>query len=312
MRPNYLIYRDEADDLGPEAHSAARGDELKDDAADAAAAEAAEAAAAEKAAAEKAAAQAIPKARFDEAVSKEREKAKAAEQRAKDLEAKLAKQEEGLSAEKIGQELDALEDKLDAAIADNDEAAKKAIRAEIRAKNRELVQAEARRQGAYATAVAVEQVHYNALVAQLEATHPEVNPDSDQYDADVETELAELKAAYEATGMGSTDALKKAAKYIFKTAPEEVKKEKAGEKASEPTDEEKKVAAEKAAKLREEAVKRGLEAKGKQPAASADKVGKSADSRGESPDKPNVAKMSDKDFEKLTDEQKARMRGDFI
>jgi hypothetical protein len=256
----------------------------------------------------------IPKARFDEAVKKERDRATKAEERARGLEAKLKSKDTGLDPAVVEKEIAELEEKLDQAIADGDAAAKKSIRAEIRAKTTALADANAEARASYATAVAVERVRYDAQVALLETQYPAMNPDDDSYDEELVAELTELKGAYEATGMGSTDALKKAAKYVFKTAPAEVKgKAKEGEDEVDEgaTPEEKQKAAEAAAKRKEEAIKAGIAAKGKQPP-NTDKSGKASDKKGGALDASNVGKMTDTDFAKLSKDDLARMRGDTV
>lgn len=240
----------------------------------------------------------IPKARFDEAVGKEREARMKTEAKLQEAEARLKSRETGLDESKVEGEIATLEDEMDAAAADGDKAKVAAIRKEIRAKVMALATADASRQAAYATAVAVERVRYDAAVATLEAKYDGMNPDHADYDEALTGELIELKGAYEATGMGSTDALKKAAKYVFKDAPAEVKKE------DPPAD--KGAAAEKAAKAKEEAIRRGLAAKDKQPPAS---MGKQA---AKDPVGLDATKMSDKDFNKMSEDDKARLRGDMI
>jgi hypothetical protein len=240
----------------------------------------------------------IPKARFDEAVKKEREARAAAEGKLKELEAQLRSQESALDEEKVEGEIAELEAAIDAAAADGDKAKVAALRKEVRGKMMAIASAEATRRAAYATAVAVERVQYDATVTMLEGQHPTMNPEHDDYDQDLTNELLELKAAYEATGMGSTDALKKAAKYVFKTAVAEAKKD-------EPDEATKKAAAEAKVKATEAAIRKGLETKGKQPPASGGRAAKEGAGAALDP-----TKMSDRDFDKLPADEKARLRGD--
>lgn len=264
------------------------------------------------AAAEKDKDKTIPKGRFDEAVKKERGRAEAAEARAKELEAKLKVQDDGVDAAKVEKEITELEDRLDQAIADGDVESKKRIRAEIREKTQALAKSEATRQAAYATAVAVERVRYDAALSLLETSHPEINPDDDKFSQEALDEVIELKGAYEAAGMGSTDALKKAAKYVLKTAPAQAKEEVEKEMTAEEKAAKAKADATAEATRREEAIRRGAKAKAQQPAADADKSGKSSDKRGGSLTTADAVKMNEKDFNKLTDEDLARMRGDTV
>jgi len=237
----------------------------------------------------------IPKARFDEAVKKERDARERTETMLKEAEAKITAQSAGLDAETVEGEIADLEAAVDAAAADGDKDKVAALRKQIRTRVQALATAEATRQAAYATAVAVERVRYDSAVATLEAAHPEMNPDSETYDEELTAELIELKKAYEATGMGSTDALKKATKYVFKVAPAAVKK-----------DEDPKDAAERAAKMKEEAIRRGLDLKARQP----------GDVKGKQPakevDTAAVVRMSDKEFNKLDEDEIHRLRGDTL
>lgn len=277
---------------------------------------------AEKEAEEKAAAKAkeeeeggerIPRKRFNEAVGKEREAREAAEKRLAEAEAKLKEKAEGLDPEKVEKEIAELEDALDKAIADGNAEMKRTIRAQIREKTTALADQAAASRAAYATAMAVERIKYDTEVARLEAAHPEMNPDSDKYDEALTGEMIELKAAYEAAGMGSTDALKKAAKFVFRDAPAAAKKEvetpeaKAAAEAKAKAEAEAKAKA--AAEAKEKQVRAALEAKGKQPAAAA--AGTASDKGGKGAETP-VSKMSTKEFDKLSEEDKARLRGDML
>ena len=299
------VYRDEASDRGDE--GAGAGDEVELDAA--AEAEAAEKAAADAEAlkAEKDEGKFVPKGRFDKALEIERNKTAAAEAAAKELQAKLRTQDDVDQAAETERKIGTLEDALDQAIADGDADKKKALRAEIRELTQGLAEARAGKQAAYATALAVEKVQYGVAVSALEAQFPHMNPDHESYDAETVGELIELKEAYEAKGMGSTDAIKKAAKYVFKTAPAEVKKEAVKDDKGDAAA--KQVAADAAAKQKEDAIKRGLEAKAKQPPSGV--TGKASDKAGTGA-VAEVGRMSDADFGKLSEEEISRMRGDSL
>jgi colicin import membrane protein len=257
--------------------------------------------------------QLVPQARMKEAVEKERAAREAAEARLKAAEDKLRASEKTLDPEAVEAEIGELEAQVDQAVADGDKAKAADLRKQIRGKMQALATAEATQRAAHATAMAVEQVRYDAAVATLEAAHPVMNPDSDQYDEAVVAEITELKGAYEATGMGSTDALRKAAKYVFKVAPEaakqEIKDEETPEEKKAREAEEKtaaKATADAAAKAKEEAIRRGAAARQAQPPRG---EGRTSNKDGQV---LSVGKMSDKDFEKLTDEERARLRGDSL
>lgn len=244
----------------------------------------------------------IPKSRFDQAVNKARREAEAATKRADELEAKVRASEGKIDAAKVEEEIEALEDDLEKAIADGNAEAKKRIRSEIRAKSQSLADSRAQVLAAYSTAQAIEQVRYDALVGQMEAEHPELSPDNeDVYDQDVVDEITEFKEAFEAKGLSSSEALKKSLKAVFRggTKPEaekdETKKDEAKTKADERT---------------AAAVKKGIETKGKQPADK--KAGSDSDKAGKTGKPKDAEKLTDKDFDKLSKEELASMRGDSI
>lgn len=314
-----VAYREEAD----------RGDNLEsgggaeDEAAKAAAAaEKVATEAAEKAAAEKTAREAsmtIPKSRFDEAVAKERVAREAAEKRVAEFEAKSKKEAAGADVAKLRTEIDALEDQLEAKMTEGTPAERKMIRAQIREKQEVLSDAKASAKATMATALAIEQMRYDGAVEKLEGEYPFLVAGSEDFNQTITGEVLELKAAYEASGLASSEAIKKAVKVLepsLKAAKEALKKvdpaaakvaEEAAKKAAEEAAEKAKtkIDEETERKRREEAVKKGLEAAAATPAAA--KVAGKVDSK-----VPNLdpKKMSTKDFDALPEEELKRLRGD--
>lgn len=240
----------------------------------------------------------IPKAVFDERIKKVREREEVANRRAEEAEAKLKAQAGDIDVAKIDAEIDELEEKLEKAVADNNPELKKQYRTEIRAKVQAIAEARASVQAQYQSAVAIEQIRYDAAVSRMEMEHPEMNPDNDEtYSQEAIDELTDLKEAYEAKGDSSTVALNKALRVIYKGAKP-------------PEKEDKKEDAEKKGEARTEAaVKAGLEAKKKQPSSA--KVGLASDKAGKAGDAAkDVLKMSDKEFDKLDKDALAKARGD--
>lgn len=247
----------------------------------------------------------VPQKRMKEAVDKERKAREAAEARAKESDEKLQESKRGVDVEKLNTEIEELEDKLDQAIADNKPELKKTLRKELRDKMQTLARAEAVALSAQATAIAVERVRYDALVERLEVAHPVMNPEHEDYDEEVVAEIVDMKEAYEAKGLSSSDALKKAAKYVIK----EVKKEEKAEEKAEEKEEEVEESKE-AQDRREKQVIKAQAAKAKQPA-SPDKAGKASDKAGGGMAK-NVDKLSDAEFDALDAKEVARLRGDSV
>lgn len=244
----------------------------------------------------------VPHTRMKEAVEKERAAREKSEKALKEANEKIEENNRGVDLKKLTEEIEGLEDELDKAIADNKLEEKRRIRALLRDKMQTMARAEASAMSAQATALAVERVRYDALVERLEKEHPVMNPDHEDYDADVIAEIVDMKEAYEAKGISSSEALKKAAKYVIKSADKKTDDE---VNEAEDTD-----AKREEAKLREAATRKALDAKRRQPA-SADKGGKASDKSGGSI-REKMDKLTDAEFDKLDPKEVARARGDDV
>lgn len=248
----------------------------------------------------------IPKEVFDERIKKSREREEAANRRADELQAKLSAQEGVVDEVKVDEAIEAKEEEIENANADGNKDKAKALRKEIRELNQVVADSRAASRAAYATAVAVEQIRYDAGITAMEAEHPELNPDNEElYDQEKVDEVTDLKEAYEAKGEASSASLKKALKYVFGTG------KKLSEADTKVADEAKAKAEAEVTRLKEEAIKKGIETKGKQPA-DTKKAGLDADKLGKKGGAGDVMKMSDKDFDKLEPAELARMRGDVL
>lgn len=251
---------------------------------------------------EKPAGRMVPHSRMKEAVTKERVARENAEKKAAELEATLKAKDVGVDLDKLNTEIEDLEEKLDQAIADNDATLKKALRRDLREKQMTLARAEATQLSVQATAMAVERVRYDSLVERMEAAHPEMNPEDDAYDQDRVDEIMDLKGAYEAKGLSSSEALKKAVKFVFPAGA----KPKVEEKEDE-TPEDKQAAADAAAKRKEEAIRKAQAARENQPGAA--NKGKASDKAGGGV-AGNIDKLSDEEFDKMDPKELKRLRGD--
>jgi len=252
----------------------------------------------------------IPKARFDEAVGKERAAREAAEKRLKELEQQGAAAEAAADTDKLRNEIEELEEQYEGLLAEGSKEDRAKVRRQIRNKERQLAETQANARANYATALAVEQVRYDAQVEKVEKDYDFLNQDSESFSEDMAGEVLERKGAYEAAGMASSEALKKAVRTL-KPQLEELKAKltKKDDDEGEDKGEDKEAgvkAAETAAKRRADAVAKGTEAKSKQPADTT-RGGKGKDPASKSLD---IKMMSDADFDKLTPEQLAALRGD--
>jgi len=156
----------------------------------------------------------VPQDRFNEAVGKERARADAAEQKYEELNNRFIAVLQGKDPdapnqetpeqrlEKLEIEVDEIRERYEDAIADNDRSAMSQIRAELRQaeralRNESMAQAEARaRQGSS------QDTAYNTRLAKLEAEFPQINPDAEEYDPEIEKKISRL---YHGLVRGGTD-----------------------------------------------------------------------------------------------------------
>lgn len=245
----------------------------------------------------------IPESRHKAILEKEREK------RA-DLERQLAQYQNGQQVANVNEQITAAEDsvmKMEKEYAqlltdgEIDKAAEKMQN--IRRAERDMAEAKSDMKIHAAEIRATERARYNTSLERIESAFPELNPDHDDYDADLMGEVAELKDAYQMKGHTPTVALQKAVKALVErqfTTRQEMAT------STKPQVSEKDVAAER----KKDAVGRAVKTSAKTPpslsraGADSDKIG------GADPDIQDVMKMSQKDFAKLTDAQIRKMRGD--
>lgn len=249
----------------------------------------------------------IPLDRHEAILSKERDARKA-------LEAQLAQYQQGAKVADINVELTAAEEKIgklesDYAklLADGEVEKATKVMADIRRTEREISEAKADMKIAAATATAIETTRYRMSLERVEAAFPALNPDHEDFDAELLGDVADLKTTYERKGMTPTDALQKAVKKLLPT--ETVKQDDAV--TVKPKVGAADAAAAVAAERKKGAVAKTLEATSKQPASLA-KAGMDSDKDGGSVSAKDVLKMSYKDFSALSDETLAKMRGDVL
>lgn len=259
----------------------------------------------------------IPKARFDEAVNKEREARENAEARARDLEKRLRElSSEDRERVEAGAQVEALETKaaelttkysellLDG---QKDEAAK--VMAELRKTERSIAAIESERKTGQIVNQRLESERTMLVVAKLESDHPQFNPDSEQYDDDLVQMVLMFQARYvQQDKLSQSAAMEKAANAVlkkFNMLPVQEDDKKQPEETVKPD-----LAAEKAAKRTKEAISKAVDASKKQPSTMKD-VGLDSDALGEKR-LPDVSKMSAEEYDALPESTKARLRGDML
>ncbi|MDR3159763.1 MAG: hypothetical protein LBU11_12350 [Zoogloeaceae bacterium] len=244
----------------------------------------------------------IPKSRFDEAVAKEREARQAAEERLRQLEdaAAAGKIPQGDPVRQLEERIDQLEDARAQAEVDGDFEKVKALGKELRGVERALSRVEAERAALAISAQTLEQRELQLAVAQFEASVPQFNPDSKEYDADLVELVLAKQQAHIRQGKNPARALNLAAGEVvarFIDSGEEgaVKAKGLGAAVG---------ATRKAAQ-----VARNVDTSRRQPAAMGE-AGANSDAAGAN--KRKIAEMSDEEFEKLSERELATMRGDTL
>lgn len=244
----------------------------------------------------------------------ERERAQRAE-----LEKKLQAYEGGDRVAATNEKIKATEQKIDELdkqyakhVVDGEHEKAAEIRKQMRALESEIVEQKSDLKAQAATARAVEKVRYDTAVERLEAAYPVLNPESDEFDEDTSQDVIDLSVTYQRRGMTPAEAIQKAAKKLLGT---ETKKQ-ASATSVKPRVDEEDVEAEKKKLAKEEERKRAqvqknLDANKKQPPDTS-KVGMDHDKAGGGISAKDVMRMSQEDFNKLTEEQLARMRGDAL
>lgn len=149
----------------------------------------------------------IPKDRFDEV----NERRKAAEKRVQELEARL-----NAPTTESNFDFDAAEQDYMNAVLDGDHAKAQQLRRDIRAQELQMVKQTAAQAAAQAKEATKAELSFEQTVADLEATYPQFNQTSDQYDQSLVDEVLELHKGYLGQGYDPSTAMNKAARLIAK------------------------------------------------------------------------------------------------
>lgn len=246
----------------------------------------------------------IPLDRHEQLMAKQRETNAA-------LAARLAQYEKGAKVADLNADLNAadtkivdLEKQYAKLVADGEVEKAAAVMADIRRTEREMSTAQSDLKIAAAVAEATERVRYSTSLERIETAFPQLNPDHDEYDSELDTDVADLKATYERKGMTPAAALQKAVAKLVK--PATVKQE-AATTVTPKVD-----AAAVAAERKKDAVTKTLDATAKTPP-NTSKVGMDSDRDGGGvKTAKDIIKMPFKDFASLGEDELSRARGDIL
>jgi hypothetical protein len=240
----------------------------------------------------------IPKDRFDEAVRKERGEKEEFARRLKEYEDREAQRETSADYAKAQKAIRGMIEQHTSLLADGELEKASDLMEQILGMQAEMAEHKAEAKASAAKNQAKEEVRYEALVAKLEADYPQINPDAEEFDkATVRKMTAMMSGLMQTERMSASQALKEAVEIIL--GP--IQKNSAGKER----------VAESGLRRKEEAVKKALEAKNKQPA-STNAMGVDHDKTGGPLDSSAVMKMSYDEFVKLPESKLSELRGDFV
>lgn len=197
-------------------------------------------------------------------------------------------------------EVDALQDKYDEALIDGERDVARGLAKQLRAKERELGDKKTSIAVSIARAEAIESTRFDMARERIEQAYTVLQPGHEDYDQKVMNEVLELTRLYQAGGYTATDAMQKAVRKELGASS--VTQQQAAEVKPRVTDEHL------TDKRKENAVDKAL--KTKQPP-STEKVGLDNDKLGRKHTAKDVLRMSDKEFDALSDEELAKLGGDF-
>lgn len=244
----------------------------------------------------------IPKARFDEQLGKERAAREAAERRAEAAEAAARRDAQNVDINKAVADVAELRKSERKALLDGDEEKAASLSAQADALNRQIAIAQAGQTTSETKDQALEDMRFELTVERLEETYPALRTGSDEYDADLVYDVLDKQAGLiQREGLSPSKALAKAAKQIMERR---VATPAADTGAAAPA----------AEGLREQrkadAVAKNIEAAARQPGSTRD-VGMNSDKAGQTGTTPAATSMTQKEFDALSDDVRAQMRGDF-
>jgi hypothetical protein len=232
----------------------------------------------------------MPKSRYDSVMARLREQ----ERLNQELQAKLQQPQQAPQQAPQQQvdpntRIDEIDAKLAEAIKDGDADLATKLMRESRMIQQQQIQHALVGTQQNASNATLQQIQYDNILGAAERAIPSINPDSDVYDEGLVTEIAEIADAFERQGKSPAVALERALDLI--------KPEGWGEAPAAPKP-----------APRKTDIKRNVEAAKSQPPRM--ETGGNSDAAGMG-NKIDVMKLSESEFEKLTEDQLAKLRGDF-
>jgi len=235
----------------------------------------------------------IPKARFDEAQRKARERQAALETRIAEMESRSARETAGTDLSVLEAEVEELNTQFEDLLLEGEADKARKVRRERDAKQNAMFDMRLAQTSRATSQAAVEQMRFDAQLAQFEAKFPAINPDSNDFNQEITNEVNEMFTVYKAAGWTETAALNKAVHYVI------------GEDTP-AMGEDPEIVRSKRGQLGRKRVSKAVK---KSPPSLQDK-GRDSDKGGTNDGLPDVTRMSPEEFAKLSAKELAKIRGD--
>ena len=238
----------------------------------------------------------IPKDRLDQELAKRRQ-----------LENKLKELEEKVGSEKtettVDFDFDEAETNYMNAILDGETEKAKKIRSEIRLMERQQLQNELQTSMQRSSQQTQAQIRLESAVKEVVSVYPQLDLNAAEADQNLINETNELMSGFMSQGYDPVDALNKAVGYTTRSLGINMD---ADQPAVIPNAETRDLSIEKSAKRRQESAEKREKAQTQQPPKLSGESQRSRDDN-----VVDIFKMSDKDWNNLSDEQMRKLRGDF-
>ena len=245
----------------------------------------------------------IPKARFDSAVQKERERAETAERLLAEATKANNQIQRNADVTKLEADVSELREQEHKALIQGDSAKARELAAEADRLNRQIAIQQAGDMTAAAKDAALESMRMELAVENIEANYPQLDENSEEFDQDITDDVLDKQRGYmERERLSPSKALLKAVKYVMGRQAPAAAEEPAKTGLS---------AASKGQDRKTAAVAKNLDAAARQPA-STKPVGADSDKHGQTKDIPEASQMTFAEFSALPDATKSKMRGDYV
>lgn len=246
----------------------------------------------------------IPKTRFDQAISKERDRAAQAERELQQYRQRESQQVQAANFEESQAKSKELLKQHSSLLADGDLDKASEVMEQVLQLRDDMQNARMQAQADNARNGAKIEVQYDAIVQRLETEYPEINPDAEDFDQDAVRRVQMMVTGImQNEGKNPAQALQEATDILLKPA-----KLAKGESLRDKPSEE---AVESGLRRKQQQIDKNIKAAASQPPATKD-IGGDHDATGGVLDADMVSGMSFEDFMNVPDDELAKMRGDFI